>query len=445
MTGWSGLLRSPYLISGGWTLFVALWETTAVGVVFAIFRACAPSRTVALDYVIALSSFALATAAIPLTLAWQLWAPPQFGTASLLHQTVAGSAGTTTALRSLLQRPAMDAIAAVVAVTWVVGTCGLLVRLIGGWWLMRSVVASARPIDDDGIHRMTKELAERVGVTRPVSVVASSCIEAPVVIGWRTPRMVIPIDALPRVSRGELAAVLAHEVAHIRRRDYPINLLQSFGEVPLFFSPAVVWLARCVREGREFCCDDAAVASVGDRRQYVEALISLANVQTGHRVHQGIGISGPRLVTRVRRLLQEESMTRLSFVRIITLVGVLGLIAVTGVQVSAVSALRLPRQSDTTVYRLSDPGVVAPTVLRSVKPAYTADARKRKVQGTVALDEVITAAGDVRDDIRVVTSLDPGLDAEAIKAARQWQFRPATKDGKPVNVMARMEMTFALK
>ena len=447
MTAWAAaLLHNPYVIFAGWTLFVVLWGTTAVGIVFAILRACAPARTVARDYAMALGSFALAIAVVPMTLAWQVWITPQFGALMVRHQTVAGNAGTTTAvLRGLLQRPVMDGIAAGVAAIWVVGTCALLVRLIGGWCLTRSVVAKAAPIEDDDIRRIADELARRVGVTRTVSLVASSSIEAPVVVGWRTPRVLIPIAALPRLSRGEISAVLAHELAHVRRRDYAVNLLQSFGEVPLFFSPAVAWMARCVREAREFCCDDEAVARVGNRRHYVEALVSLAHVQAGLRLHSGVGISGPRLATRVRRLLQEESMPRLNLVRIVTLAGVLGLTAVTGVQVSAVSELRLPRQSDTTVYKISDPGVKAPAVLHEVKPAYTDDARNRRVEGTVELEEVITATGTVRDDVRVVKSIDAGLDAEAIKAAKQWRFRPATKDGKPVNVMAQLEMTFTLK
>jgi hypothetical protein len=73
----------------------------------------------------------------------------------------------------------------------------------------------------------------------------------------------------------QLAAVIAHEVAHIRRGDYAINLLHSAVEVPLFFSPAVVWISRCIRDAREFCCDDEA-AAIGDRRHYVEALTCFA-------------------------------------------------------------------------------------------------------------------------------------------------------------------------
>lgn len=121
------------------------------------------------------------------------------------------------------------------------------------------------------------------------------------------------------------------------------------------------------------------------------------------------------------------------------------LIVLSVLQLSAASAPRPSRQSDTSVYHTTDPGVKAPALVREVKPEYTDDAKKRRVQGSVELEEVITTGGTVRDDVRVITSLDPDLDAQAVKAAKQWQFKPGTKDGKPANVLVRVEMTFTLK
>ena len=86
-----------------------------------------------------------------------------------------------------------------------------------------------------------------------------------------------------------------------------------------------------------------------------------------------------------------------------------------------------------------------PVLVHEVKPVYTDDAKKRQVQGSVELEEVITSDGTVRDDVRVVKSLDPDLDAQAVTAGKQWQFKPGTKDGKPVDVLVNIEMTFTLK
>jgi TonB family protein len=103
------------------------------------------------------------------------------------------------------------------------------------------------------------------------------------------------------------------------------------------------------------------------------------------------------------------------------------------------------RQADATVYESKEPGITLPVVVQRVNAKYTDDARKRGVQGIIELEEVVTSTGDVREDVRVVKSLDPELDAQAVDAARQWHFRPGTKDGKPVNVRVHLEMSFRLQ
>jgi TonB family protein len=96
------------------------------------------------------------------------------------------------------------------------------------------------------------------------------------------------------------------------------------------------------------------------------------------------------------------------------------------------------------IYKVGQDGVKAPVVTRDVKPVYTKDAMDRKVQGHVELEAVVQKDGTV-GDVRVTQSLDADLDAQAITAAKQWQFRPGTKDGKAVDVEVAIEMTFTLK
>ncbi len=97
------------------------------------------------------------------------------------------------------------------------------------------------------------------------------------------------------------------------------------------------------------------------------------------------------------------------------------------------------------VYRPGN-GVTTPRLLQQVKPAYTSDAMRAKVQGTVLLQCTVLADGSV-SDIRVVRSLDPvfGLDQEAVKAARQWRFAPGTRMGEPVKVEITIELSFSLR
>jgi len=91
-------------------------------------------------------------------------------------------------------------------------------------------------------------------------------------------------------------------------------------------------------------------------------------------------------------------------------------------------------------------GVTTPILVREVKPQYTSDAMRAKIQGTVWVECVVKQDGTV-GDVRVVRSLDPlfGLDQEAVKAARQWRFRPGLRNGEPVPVLITIELTFTLR
>jgi protein TonB len=116
--------------------------------------------------------------------------------------------------------------------------------------------------------------------------------------------------------------------------------------------------------------------------------------------------------------------------------------AVAALLVSAAPAAQ--QSSPHPIYKIGDQGVKAPVIIREVKPKYTADAMRRKVEGTVEVHAVILADGTV-GDVSVKQSLDPDLDEEAVKATKQWRFRPGTKDGSPVAVEVFIELTFRLK
>jgi hypothetical protein len=175
-----------------------------------------------------------------------------------------------------------------------------------------------------------------------VRVLQSSTVDAPVVVGWRRPALILP-DEAASLTPDTLTPLLAHELAHIVRRDYVANLCQSIVELLLFFSPAVVWMSRRIREAREFCCDDVAVARCGDAKHYVRALTTLATLGAMNTARPALGAAGPRLITRVRRLLQEEPMPKFNSVRIAALIPLMVLLLFVGMRVSAASAARAPR------------------------------------------------------------------------------------------------------
>ena len=119
------------------------------------------------------------------------------------------------------------------------------------------------------------------------------------------------------------------------------------------------------------------------------------------------------------------------------------LIAAVSCLVSGSVVASAPQVAESGVYK-PGPGVSAPVLVREVRPQYTPDAKAAKIQGVVTLECVVKTDGTI-GDVEVTTSLDAGLDQEAIKAVKQWRFEPGTKDGKPVPVLITLEMTFTLR
>ena len=106
-------------------------------------------------------------------------------------------------------------------------------------------------------------------------VVESALVDVPVVIGWLRPVILLPVAALAGLTPAQVEAILAHELAHIRRHDSCVNVLQTIAETLLFYHPAVWWVSHRIRAEREHCCDDIAVAVCGDPVAYAQALAEL--------------------------------------------------------------------------------------------------------------------------------------------------------------------------
>ena len=198
-------------------------------------------------------------------------------------------------------------------VAWLVGMLLLSVRLAGGWVLARRMATRAVRPAAAHIQALASDVAARLELRRAVEVFESSAVAVPVLVGWLRPAVVFPVAALAGLSPAQIEALLAHELAHVRRHDYLVNLLQSVAEVVLFYHPAMWWLSRRVRAERELCCDDVAVG-VCDRLIYATALTDLAAMMSP-RV--ALAATGGDLLGRVRRILQREEPSMTGKVRFV--------------------------------------------------------------------------------------------------------------------------------
>jgi beta-lactamase regulating signal transducer with metallopeptidase domain len=191
---------------------------------------------------------------------------------------------------------------------WIAGLCFCAVRLLGGLAVVARVKRyQTSPASNEWQQRLAA-LARRMHVRGrdAISLHVSANIRTAAVIGWLRPVILVPASALTGLAPQQMEAVLAHELAHIRRHDYLVNLLQSVVETLFFYHPAVWYLSARVRTEREHCCDDDAVAVVGDPVTYAGALTDLEMLRQGAPA-LAMAANGGSLLRRIERLLSPRS------------------------------------------------------------------------------------------------------------------------------------------
>jgi beta-lactamase regulating signal transducer with metallopeptidase domain len=274
----------------GWTLVHFLWQGTAIVILFAVLRR-ALGRSLSAQGRYALACLALGTMAA---------APPL--TYLLIPSAGAGSGWLNGA------SPALQRLFPAIVAAWLLGVAAFSLRLAAGWRFTLRLRAASHPAPAEW-QQLMQRTAERVGATRPVRLLVSTLADVPMVVGWLRPAILAPLGSLTGLPTEHIEALLAHELAHIRRHDYLASILQSVAEALLFYHPAVWWVSQQIRAERELCCDDIAVAASGDVVTYARALAALES-QRPSRLNPALAANGGSLVHRVRRLIEPAQPER---------------------------------------------------------------------------------------------------------------------------------------
>src|SRR5215471_14705787 len=189
---------------------------------------------------------------------------------------------------------------------WFAGVLFLSLRFAGGLVVVHRLKRGETGPGMRIWQERLSSLAQRLKVSRTVRLCESALVEVPTVVGWLRPVILLPAQALTGLNAEQLEALLAHELAHIRRFDYLVNLLQTTIETLFFYHPVVWWVSAQVRQEREHCCDDLAVAACGNVLTYARALTALEDLR-GSGPQLAVAASGGSLLTRIQRLLRGQS------------------------------------------------------------------------------------------------------------------------------------------
>jgi len=315
----------------GWTLLHFIWQAAAVALLLGILLAVLRKSSANLRYIIACAALGLIVllpivtmqlvpVSVPQTTAdikpspASVIVPVQPNEEALLARAIEYEEPTqlesvnSAPLASWKQRAVerLELTLPYIVSAWLLGVFGLSLWHLGGWaQLQRLRKKMIRQVDDSLCVKL-RRLSERLRVKRAVQLVESALVQVPTVVGWLRPVILLPASALTGLTTEQLEALLAHELAHIRRCDYLVNILQTIVETLGFYHPAVWWISQRIRVERENCCDDLAVSISGDLVCYARALTSMEEIRAGRNKLAVAAASGD-LFGRIRRLVAKES------------------------------------------------------------------------------------------------------------------------------------------
>jgi GWxTD domain-containing protein len=311
----------------GWTIVHSLWQGAIIALALAALLTLARSSRI--RYTAACSAMLAMLFAAVITFVRVL---PQNGPPTILGArngvpSEDAANGNSTPPSSPLER--WKDVPPWMAPFWMTGVLLFYSRQLADWRAVRRLRRVGLCAPPPAWQKRVEELGARLRISRPVVLLESCLADVPSVVGHVRPLILMPAGLLTGLPAGQVEAILLHELAHVSRCDYLINLLQVSAEGLLFYHPAIWWISRIVREEREHCCDDLVVGIRGEVREYAEALTAL-ELKRRRALEIAVAATGGRLVNRIRRLLLGTQKPR---------TGALPLLAVSGLMVVTALAL----------------------------------------------------------------------------------------------------------
>jgi len=192
---------------------------------------------------------------------------------------------------------------------WFFGACLFSLRLVGGWWYINKLVGQATPIGNGWDIRLLS-LADQMGLKAAIRLAESAIIKTPMVIGYLKPVILVPAGMLSGLSSQQIETIFLHELAHIKRHDFMVNIIQSAIEVIFFFNPVAWVLSGLIRKEREFCCDDTVLHHHGSRIDYVYALTRIEEARISESsLGLALGDDSNQLMKRIKRIMDKSFKT----------------------------------------------------------------------------------------------------------------------------------------
>lgn len=404
----------------GWTLIDFVWQGTLIGCATAIALLLLRNAKPQTRYLVACTGLLLCLAWPAQNLLVRVFSPET--TVSGSFASAIGGALTDTdagGLQAWLQANLVTVVSC-----WAACALALALRMaLGLLWIGR---AARQRATDPAWQATLGRMASQFGIHRTVRLRIVEGLASPVTAGWWRPVVLLPASLVTGMPPHLLEALLAHELAHVKRYDYLVNLGQNVVETLLFYHPAVWWISHRIRTERELIADDFAASQLGEPRRLALALSELEKIQFSTH-HLAQAANGGDLMVRIKRLIRPEAQA----MNWKAAIPVLGLLAACG----------SPNPGNDSA--IPDRPAIA-QFSSCAKPEYPAEDIKANHMGTVTIGFLVSTSGQVRDSRITRSSGYPSLDEAARSAIAKCTFTPATAKGKPVEDWTSVQYVWTL-
>lgn len=420
------MTSAAIIASIGWTLIDFLWQgalvACAVAVLLAALRGARPEHR----YTVACTGLLLCLVLPAIGLAVRLGDADGSQASALFGAATSSKGMPNDFLWDALLR---DQLAWIVA-CWAACALALALRMaLGVMWIRRAASSEA---GDPAWQSRLDRMAAGCGIARPVRLRLVAGLSSPVTAGWWRPVVLVPASLVSGMPAHLLEALLAHELAHIRRHDYLVNLAQNVVETLLFYHPAVWWISGRIRVEREHIADDIAARQLGEPRRLALALSELDKLQFSHQ-HLAQAANGGDLVSRIKRLVRPDTQAP-SWKAAVPVIGLAMLSAALFVHAQPAKA------TVETVERMAVADFTS-----CPRPEYPAADLQAQHQGTVRMRFLIGSDGAVKESQVEQSSSHPALDEASRSALAKCRFKPALAGGKPVQSWTQVAYVWTLE
>lgn len=345
-----------------WMLIHSLWQGLLLSVMAGLLLSLNKQASSAVRYNLVLAQLLLFVAACAATFLWEWYKTPIQNAGIYIAASPTGD--TALSVKSFVNSCVayFTANSPIIVLLWFILFLVRTVRMMGSALFINRARHRFIYQPSDAWKEKVNNLCGKLQLKRAVKLLESGYVNVPMVIGHLKPVILIPVGLLAGLPPGQVEAVLLHELAHIRRNDYVVNCLQTIVETVFFFNPGLLWISSVLRDERENCCDDIALAQTQNKKEFVQALISFKEYAL-KRQSYAVAFPGNKngLLNRASRILHNQNKPLETGEKVFFFAGILVLSIV--VATASIAQMHIVQKVKSTIQTVSHPQQNSPRPL----------------------------------------------------------------------------------